>query len=86
MNTTTTTTRLRGFQLALVASAALALGACSKSDPNLTPQVGRGERPQHRRGGTGGARARHRRAGSGGCCTGRHQPLLRPGPPGPGAP
>ncbi len=32
-----TTTRLRGFQLALVASAAIALGACSKNDADVAP-------------------------------------------------
>ena len=33
----TTTTRVRAFQLALVASAALGLGACSKNDADVTP-------------------------------------------------
>ena len=34
-----TTPRLRTFQLALVASAAIGLSACSKNDPNATPPV-----------------------------------------------
>lgn len=40
-----THSRLRGFQLALVASAAIALGACSKSDPNATPAMGEASAP-----------------------------------------
>lgn len=34
---TTTPSRVRGFQLALVASAAIALGACSKNDADVAP-------------------------------------------------
>ena len=33
----TTTTRLRAFQLAIIASAAVGLGACSKNDADVTP-------------------------------------------------
>ena len=35
----TNTTRLRAFQLALVASAAVGLGACSKNDADVTPST-----------------------------------------------
>jgi outer membrane lipoprotein SlyB len=41
----TTPSRLRGFQLALVASAAAALGACSKSDPSVTPPIAEASAP-----------------------------------------
>ena len=57
-----TTTRLRTFQLALVASAALGLSACSRSDPDVAPprrhrraaasrRAGAGARPGARAGG-----------------------------------
>ena len=42
---TPTTTRLRTFQLALVASAALGLGACSKTDSDVTPPTAMASSP-----------------------------------------
>lgn len=41
----TTPSRVRGFQLALVASAAIALGACSKNDADTTPTTAAASAP-----------------------------------------
>ena len=40
-----TTSRLRGCQLALVASAAVALSACSRNDANVAPSIGEASAP-----------------------------------------